>query len=47
MNTANPFKLENDNKKFFFEVVSKSALDTIPEYTKSDSGAHRIKNMAE
>jgi len=46
MTSPNPFKLETDNKKFFFDVVSKSALDVIPEYSKSDSGAHRIKNMA-
>ena len=43
---SNPFKLETDNKRFFFDVVSKSALDTIPEYSKTDSGANRIKNMS-
>lgn len=45
MNTTNPFKLETDNKRFFFDVVSKSALDIIPEYSKSETGANRIKNM--
>ncbi len=30
MSSNNPFKLEKDNKTFFFDVVSKSALDTIP-----------------
>ena len=43
---SNPFKLETDNKRFFFDVVSNSALDTIPEYSKTDSGANRIKNMS-
>lgn len=44
--TSNPFKLETDNKKFFFDVVNKSALEVVPEYTKTDTGNNRIKNMA-
>jgi hypothetical protein len=46
MSTSNPFKLETDNKKFFFDVVNKSAMEVIPEYTKTDMGTNRIKNMA-
>lgn len=46
MSTSNPFKLETDNKKFFFDVVNKSALEVVPEYTKTDTGNNRIKNMA-
>ncbi len=30
MSNPNPFKLETDNKKFFFDVVNKSALEVIP-----------------
>lgn len=46
MSASNPFKLETDNKKFFFDVVNKSALEVVPEYTKTDTGNNRIKNMA-
>lgn len=46
MSNPNPFKLETDNKKFFFDVVNKTALETIPEFGKTDTATNRIKNMA-
>lgn len=45
MTSSNPFKLEKDNKTFFFDVVSKSALDVVPEYSRSENGNNRIKNI--